>query len=66
MVDLEIVNDHEENLWLRKCVERHLGYTGSLKAKKLLENWDLVFKQFVKVMPVEYRAVLESIKNKAA
>jgi len=66
MVDLEIVNDHQEELWLKKCVERHQRYTGSSNAKNLLANWDQIIKRFVKVMPLEYRAVLESIKNKAA
>ena len=66
MVDLEQVNDPEEKRWLRNWIERHREYTGSLKAKKLLENGDLFFKQFVKVMPIEYRAVLEAMKSKAA
>ena len=66
MVDLEPVNDPEEKRWLSNWIERHREYTGSLKAKKLLENGDLFFKQFVKVMPIEYRAVLEAMKSKAA
>ena len=64
MVDLEIVNEHQEELWLRKCIERHQRYTGSSKAKNLLANWDQIIKRVVKVMPIEYRAVLESMKNK--
>ncbi len=56
----------EEKLWLRNWLEKHLKYTGSKKAKKLLYDWDQNFKYFVKVMPIEYRAVLESMKNKAA
>jgi len=66
MVDLERVNDPEEKRLLRNWIERHREYTGSLKAKKLLENGDHFFKQFVKVMPIEYRAVLEAMKSKAA
>ena len=66
MVDLEQVNDPEEKRWLRNWIERHREYTGSLKAKKLLENGDHFFKHFVKVMPIEYRAVLEAMKSKAA
>jgi len=66
MVDLEIVVDVEEGLWIRTLIEKHLVYTGSPKAKKILANWDLFVKRFVKVMPLEYRAVLESKKNIAA
>ena len=66
MVTLENVSDTEEKLWLRKWIERHLEYTGSVRATQLLGKWDEVLLQFVKVMPIEYRAVLESLKNKAA
>ena len=66
MVDLETVDDPEEKQWLRKSVERHLAYTASVRSKRLLENWDQVLAQFVKVMPVEYRAVLEKMKKEAA
>ncbi len=66
MVDLETVDDPEEKQWLRKSVERHLAYTASVRSKRLLENWDQVLAQFVKVMPVEYRAVLAKMKKEAA
>jgi glutamate synthase domain-containing protein 3 len=32
----------------------------------LLENWNKKVRNFVKVMPKEYRAVLEKLQNKAA
>ncbi|HIO11794.1 MAG TPA: hypothetical protein EYN12_09020, partial [Deltaproteobacteria bacterium] len=63
MVDLEKVDDPEEIRWLRKFIERHRNYTGSERAKRLLEKWDDVLGQIVKVMPIEYRAVLEKMKN---
>jgi len=31
-----------------------------------LKNWDEVLLKFVKVMPIEYRAVLEKMKREAA
>jgi glutamate synthase domain-containing protein 3 len=66
MVTLENVSDTEEKLWLRKWIERHLEYTGSVRATQLLGKWDEVLLQFVKVIPIEYHAVLESLKNRAA
>jgi len=60
---LEKVDDPEEICWLRKFIERHRNYTGSERAKRLLEKWDDVLGQIVKVMPIEYRAVLEKMKN---
>ena len=41
---------------LRILVERHLLYTGSARARALLENWDAALPRFVKVMPPTTRA----------
>jgi len=43
---------------LRILVERHLLYTGSARAKMLLENWDEALLRFVKVTPKDYRRAL--------
>ncbi len=66
MVDLEELHDKKEIIWLRKYIEKHHFLTRSPKAKKLLLNWEIEVNKFVKVMPYEYRAVLNSLKNKAA
>ena len=66
MVELELINDEDEKIWIREWIEKHLEYTRSMKAKKILSNWDHFFKYFVKVLPTEYRAVLKAMKNKAA
>ncbi len=51
---------------LRGLVERHLHYTGSERARRLLEDWEREIARFVKVMPVEYRRALEDLKREAA
>jgi glutamate synthase domain-containing protein 3 len=66
MVDLECIDDAEEKLWLQKWLERHQQYTGSKLAEKLLKNWDAVLTKFVKIMPLEYKAVLEKMKKESA
>ena len=43
---------------LRILVERHLLYTGSVRAKQILDNWDTCLGSFVKVMPKDYRRAL--------
>ena len=62
MVDLESIDDADEKIWLQKWIERHQQYTGSKLAEKFLKNWEDVLAKFVKVMPLEYRAVLEKMK----
>jgi glutamate synthase (NADPH/NADH) large chain len=45
---------------LRGLIERHFQFTGSMRAKTLLENWDSSRRQFVKVFPTDYnRALIE-------
>ena len=63
MVDLESVDETEEKIWLRETIERHQQYTGSQRADNLLKNWDEVLAKFIKVMPIEYKAVLEKLQK---
>ena len=39
-------------------IERHFKYTGSTRARNLLDNWNESRKQFVKVFPTEYKRAL--------
>ncbi len=46
---------------LRGKIEKHLRYTGSARAKHILDNWAAYLPKFVKVMPTEYRRALLEI-----
>ena len=58
MVDLEQVSDQPDVAALRRMVEEHLSYTGSVTAKRVLDDWDDTLPKFVKVMPIDYKRVL--------
>lgn len=45
---------------LRELVERHHRYTGSVRAKELLDNWQVSRARFVKIFPLEYRRALQA------
>jgi glutamate synthase (NADPH/NADH) large chain len=47
---------------LRGLIEKHLQYTGSARAQRILDNWSEYLPRFVKVMPVDYRKALEQMK----
>ncbi|MDD5240661.1 MAG: glutamate synthase-related protein [Sulfuricella sp.] len=51
---------------LRGKIEKHLRYTGSARAKKILDNWASYLPKFVKVMPTEYRRAMQEIAAKQA
>ena len=49
---------------LRNLIERHMHYTNSAVARRLLDDWENQFAKFVKVMPVDYRKALEQMQAK--
>ena len=51
---------------LRQLIENHRHYTGSLRAKLILDDWEAYLPKFVKVMPVEYRKALEAMSRAQA
>ncbi|KKN66681.1 hypothetical protein LCGC14_0469370, partial [marine sediment metagenome] len=59
MVDLERLDDSEDLDFVHGLMERHREYTGSSVAARLLRDWPHIAKRFVKVMPLDYRRVLE-------
>ncbi|MGB5192995.1 MAG: glutamate synthase large subunit, partial [Polyangiales bacterium] len=59
MVALETLEYEEEIAILKGLIEEHLEYTGSAVAKRVLDDWDRSLEQFVKVMPMDYKRVLQ-------
>ena len=50
---------------LKGLIEKHQRLTGSSAASRILDRWDGSLPKFVKVMPVDYKRVLEENKAKA-
>jgi glutamate synthase (NADPH/NADH) large chain len=48
---------------LRGLIERHLHYTGSEVARRMLGDWENRVERFVKIMPVDYRRALEDMRR---
>jgi glutamate synthase domain-containing protein 3 len=49
---------------LRRLVENHARYTGSARARQILDNWASYRNRFVKVFPHEYRRALGELAEK--
>ena len=58
MIDLELVSTAADELELRTLIEKHWAYTGSPRARDILDHWESVLGHFVKVFPTEYKRVL--------
>ncbi len=65
MVELERLEREEEIGELKNLIELHHRYTGSAVAEQVLADWDNSVGQFVKVLPTEYKLVLEEIRQAA-
>ncbi|MEO8700392.1 MAG: glutamate synthase large subunit [Kofleriaceae bacterium] len=60
MVELESVVD-ESDLWLLfSLVEDHVRFTNSPLGRRVLDNWEHLVARFVKVMPTDYKRVLQA------
>ena len=63
LVDIMHDMSRHDVLRLRNLIERHRRYTGSERAKHILDNWASYLPRFVKVMPVDYRQALEKMQQ---
>jgi len=73
MIELETISESKDNIRdefldnhlfndaarLKKLITNHLHYTNSKTAEKIINNFSSYLKKFKKVMPIEYKRVLE-------
>ena len=59
LVELFPVDVEEDVCELKTMIEKHFAYTGSTRAKEILDEWTKTIVQFVKVYPTDYRRVVE-------
>jgi glutamate synthase (NADPH/NADH) large chain len=58
----ELVNKNDLSI-LKQLIEKHFQYTDSEVANNILNDWDNQINNFVKVMPTDYKRVLEEISQ---
>ena len=63
MADMGPVEDAEDIAELRSMIERHVQHTNSALGQRVLDQWDAVLPRFVKVMPRDYRKMLNAFKR---
>jgi glutamate synthase (ferredoxin) len=66
MVGLEKLEDPEDIAAVRRQIERHVSLTGSDRGRAVLADWAGMLPRFVKVMPKDYKRVLNAIKDAQA
>jgi len=61
MVELEELNAEDQSS-IHNLLSNHYRYTQSTLAKKVLDNFKSESKKFIKVMPIEYKRILDTEK----
>ncbi len=63
MVDLEPLEDREEMPEVKAMIHKHAELTGSLLAYRILSNWDETLPRFLKVIPKDYKRMLQAFRD---
>ncbi len=63
-VQLERLENRADIQELKSMIEKHEGYTGSTIAQQILSDWSSQLSNFIKVMPTDYKRVLEEMASK--
>jgi glutamate synthase (ferredoxin) len=58
--------DEGDKAVVRAMIEQHAELTGSSRAKMVLINWEGYVSRFVKVMPMDYKRVLQALDRARA
>ena len=63
MVDLEKLNGTEEIAGLKAMIERHVHTTQSRRGTQVLDLWDDMVPKLVRVIPKDYKRVLQALEK---
>ena len=64
MVELNLVEDSVSRKELLELIRQHYLHTGSALAGRMLDDWPRYVEEFVQVVPIEYKRVLQEEQNK--
>ena len=64
MVELSLVEDTRSRKELHELIRKHYHYTGSPLAGRMLDHWDRFVDEFIEVVPIEYKKVLQEEQMK--
>ncbi len=62
MVELSLVEDSVSRKELLELIREHYLHTGSALAGRMLDDWHRYIEDFIQVVPIEYKRVLEEEK----
>lgn len=64
MVELSLIEEANYQKELHELIRQHYLYTGSKLARTMLDNWNHYIEEFIQVVPIEYKKVLQEEQMK--
>ena len=62
MVEINLVEEASSRKELKELIRKHYLHTGSPLAGRILDDWNRYVEDFIQVVPIEYKRVLEEEK----
>ena len=59
MVEINLVDDSNYRKELHELIRQHYLYTGSKLARTMLDDWNHYVEDFIQIVPIEYKRVLQ-------
>ena len=59
MVEINLVDDSNYRKELHELIRQHYLYTGSKLARTMLDDWNRYVEDFIQIVPIEYKRVLQ-------
>ena len=59
MVELSLIEEASYRKELHELIRQHYLYTGSKLARTMLDDWNRYVEEFIQVVPIEYKKVLQ-------
>jgi glutamate synthase (NADPH/NADH) large chain len=59
MVEINLVEDAVSRKELLELIRQHYLHTGSALAGRMLDNWQRYVEDFIQVVPIEYKRVMQ-------
>ena len=63
-VEINLVEEASSRKELHELIRQHYLYTGSALARKMLDDWNRYVEDFIQIVPIEYKRVLQEEKMK--
>ena len=64
MVELSLIEDSTSRKELHELIRKHYHHTGSHLAGLMLDNWNKYVDEFIQIVPIEYKKVLQEEQMK--